>query len=63
MKKSEQLHHSNFKQRGTVNITYETTYKESIEKRGEFWSEAAERIDWYKEWDHVLDESNAPLNR
>lgn len=63
MKKSEQLHHSNFKQRGTVNITYETTYKDSIEKRGEFWSEAAERIDWYKEWDHVLDESNAPLNR
>ena len=26
-----------------------------------FWEEAAEELDWFKKWDKVLDESNAPF--
>ncbi len=40
-------------------------YQEAIEKgltdlEG-FWEEAAEELDWFKKWDKVLDESNAPF--
>jgi len=40
---------------------YEAEYKRSIEKRDEFWAEEAERLDWYKKWDRVLDDSNPPF--
>ena len=28
-----------------------------------FWADAAEAIDWYKQWDTILDESEAPIYR
>ncbi|MDP3427046.1 MAG: acetyl-coenzyme A synthetase N-terminal domain-containing protein, partial [Humidesulfovibrio sp.] len=28
-----------------------------------YWEEAADELDWYKKWDQVLDESNAPFYR
>ncbi len=42
---------------------YETLYKRSIEDREGFWAEQAEQLYWYKRWDKVLDDSNAPFYR
>ncbi|MCX8070125.1 MAG: AMP-binding protein, partial [Thermodesulfovibrionales bacterium] len=44
-----------------MNKSYEQIYKRSLEKPEEFWSEAANKIDWYKKWDSVLDDSNKPF--
>lgn len=41
----------------------EAVHKRSLEDKEGFWAEAAEGIDWYKKWDKVLDESNAPFYR
>ncbi|GAB4350410.1 MAG: propionyl-CoA synthetase [Gammaproteobacteria bacterium] len=38
-------------------------YRRSIEDKEGFWAEAAEKIDWYKRWDKVLDDSNIPFYR
>ena len=40
---------------------YETLYKKSIENREEFWATEAKRLDWFKKWDKVLDDSNKPF--
>lgn len=40
---------------------YEETYKRSIADPATFWGEQAESLDWYKKWDKVLDDSNAPF--
>ena len=40
--------------------SYEEAFKTSIENPEKFWGEAAEKIDWYKKWDKVLDDSKAP---
>ncbi len=40
---------------------YETLYKYSIEDPQGFWGERAEELGWYKKWDKVLDDSNAPF--
>ncbi len=40
---------------------YESIYKRSIEDREGFWAEEAEKLNWYKKWDKVLDESNKPF--
>jgi len=42
---------------------YEEYYQESINNPEDFWSKAAEGIDWEKKWEKVLDESNPPLYR
>ena len=39
---------------------YEKTYAFSIEHRDQFWAEQAEHLDWYKKWDHVLDDTDNP---
>lgn len=39
---------------------YEETYKRSIADPAAFWAEQAESLEWYKKWDTVLDDSNAP---
>jgi acetyl-CoA synthetase len=45
-----------------ANVTeYEQAYRHSIEHREEFWSEQAEKLHWFKKWDKVLDDSNAPF--
>ena len=40
---------------------YEEVYKESMDDLEGFWAERAETLDWYKKWDKVLDDSNAPF--
>ncbi len=34
---------------------YEKMYKESIDDPEGFWAKQAERLDWYKKWDKVMD--------
>ncbi len=40
---------------------YDTLYKRSIEDREGFWAEEAGKLDWYKKWDKVLDDSQKPF--
>lgn len=40
---------------------YQEMYKKSIEDPDTFWSEIAKELVWFKEWDIVLDDSNAPF--
>jgi len=40
---------------------YDEMYKRSIEDRESFWAEQAEKLEWYKKWDKVLDDSNKPF--
>lgn len=40
---------------------YDERYKFSIEKNEEYWAEEAEKLNWYKKWDKVLDPSNKPF--
>ncbi|WP_303047746.1 propionyl-CoA synthetase [Thalassospira sp. HF15] len=42
---------------------YQEIYERSIADKEGFWAEAAENISWYKKWDRVLDDSNAPFYR
>ena len=37
--------------------------KRALEDPYKFWEEHASVLDWYKKWDKVLDESNAPFYR
>ena len=43
--------------------TFDKIYQSSIDDPDAFWSEAAEQIHWYKKWDKVLDDSDAPFYR
>ncbi len=40
---------------------YQSLYDRSLADREGFWAEQAERLDWYKKWDTVLDESGKPF--
>ncbi|HEX3008494.1 MAG TPA: acetate--CoA ligase [Bacteroidales bacterium] len=40
---------------------YETLYNESVTDPEGFWSKQAKQLQWYKEWDKVLDSSRAPF--
>ncbi len=40
---------------------YEQIYQRSLDDPEGFWAEAAEGIDWYRKWDRVLDDDNAPF--
>ena len=42
---------------------FDDLYRRSLERREEFWAEAAEAIDWVEPWKHVLDDSRAPMYR
>ena len=42
---------------------YEELHKLSLEDPTKFWEPIAENIYWYKKWDKVLDDSNAPFYR
>lgn len=42
---------------------YQDVFDRSIKDPEGFWAEAAGAIDWYKKWDRVLDDSNAPFYR
>ncbi|HWD60278.1 MAG TPA: acetyl-coenzyme A synthetase N-terminal domain-containing protein, partial [Stellaceae bacterium] len=38
-------------------------YRRSLDRREEFWAEAAEAIDWETRWDRVLDDEKPPFYR
>ncbi|MFU8859384.1 MAG: acetate--CoA ligase [Cyclonatronaceae bacterium] len=40
---------------------YDKLYKESIENREGFWAKEAKKLEWYRKWDKVLDDSNKPF--
>lgn len=42
-------------------MTYEEAFGASLENPEGFWGQAAEKIDWDKRWDRVLDQSNLPF--
>jgi propionyl-CoA synthetase len=44
-------------------MTFDELYKHSCEQPEQFWAEVAEDIHWYKKWDKVLDDSDAPFYR
>ena len=43
--------------------TYKDFHRRSIEQRDAFWADEAERIDWHKPFDQVLDYSRPPFAR
>ena len=43
--------------------SYEALYRRSIADPARFWADQAEWIDWEKQWDRVLDDSDAPFYR
>ena len=48
--------------RAAANVPeYEALYRYSIENPEGFWGERASELDWFKPWDKVLDNSNAPF--
>jgi propionyl-CoA synthetase len=42
-------------------MNYKSTYLKSIESPDEFWAEIAAELDWTRQWDRVLDDSNPPF--
>ena len=42
---------------------YDEVFQRSVTDPSGFWGEAAGAIDWYRKWDTVLDDSNAPFYR
>jgi acetyl-CoA synthetase len=40
---------------------YSQLYQDSIENPQEFWGKCAEELEWFKKWDTVLDENEAPF--
>ena len=40
---------------------YRALYEKSIQDPEAFWAEAARELHWFKKWDTVLDEANAPF--
>ena len=40
---------------------YESLYAKSVEDRSGFWAREARKLDWYKKWDKVLDDSEKPF--
>lgn len=42
-------------------MQYEEAYRESLQDPDSFWGRAAEKIDWDKKWDQVLDQSKSPF--
>ena len=44
-------------------MSFNEIYEKSCESPEEFWGEVAEQVHWYKKWDRVLDDSDAPFYR
>jgi propionyl-CoA synthetase len=44
-------------------MTYQEVYQRSIADPTGFWGECAEELHWYRRWNQVLDDSNAPFYR
>tara|TARA_X000000950_G_scaffold285179_1_gene390337 strand:- start:9096 stop:11060 length:1965 start_codon:yes stop_codon:yes gene_type:complete len=44
-------------------LAYRALYKKSVQDPEAFWAEAAGELHWFKKWDTVLDDSDAPFFR
>ena len=45
-----------YKKNAYINTAkYEEMYKQSIDDPENFWAEQAEKVDWTKKWDKVMD--------
>lgn len=55
--------HSDFSKHARVSgeAAYKALYNKSIDNPEAFWEEAAEELHWFKKWDTVLDDSEAPF--
>jgi acetyl-CoA synthetase len=42
---------------------FESLYRRSLEDPESFWAEQADKLEWYKKWDKVLDDTDAPFYR
>lgn len=42
---------------------FDEIYQRSLDDPQGFWSDAASAIDWNKNWDQILDDSNSPFNK
>ena len=42
-------------------LAYRALYKKSVQDPEAFWAEAAGELHWFKKWDTVLDDSDAPF--
>ena len=42
---------------------YESVYQSALQDPEGYWARAAEDIHWYKKWDRVLDDTDAPYYR
>jgi propionyl-CoA synthetase len=42
---------------------FDSVYRRSLDDAEGFWAEAARGIDWYRPWDRVLDDADAPFYR
>jgi acetyl-CoA synthetase len=40
---------------------YEALYQRSLKDPGGFWGERADELEWFRKWDKVLDDSDAPF--
>ena len=40
---------------------YQEKHRKSIDDNEGFWAEAASELHWFKKWDTVLNDSNAPF--
>jgi acetyl-CoA synthetase len=40
---------------------YDGLYQHSLDDPESFWAERAEELEWYRQWDKVLDDSNPPF--
>ena len=43
--------------------TFDDVYQYATDNPEQFWGEAAQSVFWYKQWDRVLDDSDAPFYR
>ncbi len=55
--------HPEFAQRAAITseAEYEAMYRWSIEQPEAFWAEAAAELHWFRKWDRVLNDDNAPF--
>jgi acetyl-CoA synthetase len=57
-----EFYHPSEKTKNNANIKeYDDIYKYSVENREKFWAQRAEKLQWFKPYDTVLDSSNPPF--
>ncbi len=55
--------HPEFAQRAAIasEADYEAMYRRSVEQPEAFWAEAASELHWFRKWDRVLNDDDAPF--